>query len=773
MHGTSQPQSEPLDVTRLCTGGALDLAPLCWSNRGTCLDHCCDKSDGTGEQQAMSALQEDLVIDKGPAFHVPKEEATWKAFCAALELLEVHTKEELTEEEVALALILVGLCTEDALPLAHELYPELKWGVDVEHAAASSMAKLLLDEDEEEGESVPSPEAVEQRLVKVKTAYRRVEKQFGLKPEVWIRALKKKGIDSEASEYFQNMLSEAKEVDFKVFLTAINGRQCRSYFMGRGLLQLSNVYTTGTKFVSEGSLRRAVTVSDLPFIEGLLTKCFGRLMSVDPSHNILRTGHDLPPFQAWVVYFVAKMTVLLAAGAGALSAYSNYIVTDASVSEDQLDSSALYYTATTCLSIALSLVEILLLYLFGFLATLVTVRIYKQYVYPSDKTGALILGALVRSALDLGHHDGQQMGVDPLKYSTGLYLVFIGLVMASKRAVLRFILKLLVTRLGPRVAIKQAQVADLYIQIFVNAVTSFVTSWYAMKEMQLVCRGPLQYQELLQMLLARHYSGTDMSDETKLAAMKVVGLTVTNAGVMHPNLLLALDYMAGIWREVVDRMSGKVEVLFDDDGTFTPTGSRRVSRVSIKPALDVVGEVKLKLLQVLMCRSSQTAAQRRREQHLVRLNERLKPLHLDDIDSLNQFMWGPGVEEHDRLFLALVGVLASCLDGKPYYKQWLFLRSLLACADKIPSLRALAKVRVYFVRGWELSFEDFEAVLQGTGEKECVMPWYNEFWMQAISPFTRARMWMSGLLSRQEQPHTTLSPIKSAKPIKEPTCLTP
>lgn len=512
------------------------------------------------------------------------------------------------------------------------------------------------------------------------------------------------------------------EVTFLQFLKATNFSDHQQEFWERGLSQLQRlkVAVAPEHAAKARRLQKVVTLKDLPKVEQYTAFVLSRFTSAasNETQEDLDKTHILPFSYRLITFLVVCLTCVLAAGAGALAAFVNFNVNEEVATQVGSDSSAAYYAVTIALSIFWSILEISLIYIFAILATTKTMWLFGMNLFPSDKERVLISGALFRAALDLGQPLGRQMGVDPLKTASPALLCIAGLMLSSKRAILKWLLKFLITRLAPRMAVKAARDADLYIQIGVNAATSLLTTWLAMREVHFICMGPSAFLEYFHMLLewraaasADKPESAELDDHTKMAVMRVLGLAVTNKEVMHPNMRFALGHLHRLWVDdaFLERMGAEVE----QEKSWTPKSLERAASALAR-----------KLRGGLASDEGSSP-----KTHLETMNERLAPLRLDDAS----FFWEkhPELLPLDRTLVALVGVLASSLDGRTSYKHLCFMKALASGCDppRILDCWQLARVRRTFTAGLSLQLEDFLATLEGRGDGQWVPPWYWEFWL--------------------------------------------
>mmetsp|Transcript_60923 Transcript_60923/g.108202 ORF Transcript_60923/g.108202 Transcript_60923/m.108202 type:complete len:841 (+) Transcript_60923:38-2560(+) len=286
----------------------------------------------------------------------------------------------------------------------------------------------------------------------------------------------------------------------------------------------------------------------------------------------MQTDHEKPHLLStakrramWICIY---MTVLAGAGAGVIAALLAEVMNNLAESVISAEEDMIGYTCVAgVFSLAWSAFEIIVCALAATVGTAKIVVLCGLRLSPVNSERALLLGSVVRSALELGHPQETYYGVNPQKKNNMLFVVCFALAFMSARGVVKFVGKIFVKKVLPRALMKSipTDAAMLFIEILVNASFNFFTLRACMLEVMICCLGPSASLEVSSKLIRERSRRAEAmgaksklaSDQSKLLALRAVGVSVTEKKLMHPNNRYLLGHLAQLFAEkgFVDRVT--------------------------------------------------------------------------------------------------------------------------------------------------------------------------------------------------------------------------
>lgn len=166
-----------------------------------------------------------------------------------------------------------------------------------------------------------------------------------------------------------------------------------------------------------------------------------------------------------------------------------------------------------------------------------------------------LVDALARAALELPNPVDLKVGVNPHREVKKWRLVLASLAYKAKVGVTNFLVKMLIRRVGSRVALRRALP---FVALPVTAFWNGVVTWLVLREARIRAMGPSAIEELVKVIFD---DAPLLSPEGRLSAVRAVAAAIVRTQDLHPNLVRLLTVTT---KRAGD--TGKAEL--DDVGLF-------------------------------------------------------------------------------------------------------------------------------------------------------------------------------------------------------------
>lgn len=317
-----------------------------------------------------------------------------------------------------------------------------------------------------------------------------------------------------------------------------------------------------------------------------------------------RKVHLLTNADRWRISLLIWAVIGVGLVAGLVAAGLAQALTKTAAQQAHSNSSAHFWVLVSLYSFIWTTAECGLIYLAALWGTARLARVCRLQLWPLDRERALLAGALVRSALELGQPQGRQLGVDPQKKASTSTVLLSTVWYFFSRTLVKFVLSFLVTKLGPRVTVKTAAAQLVAVEILVNVFFNVTAVRVCMLETSVCCMGPSAATEACMKLLQQRQNRavereghpSPLTDEVKLNSMRAVGAAAASSFELHPNCRHLLGLLVKLWatEDFVSRMT-KLQSTLPERSLKSPGPCHeKCDRV-----LEKAGELLLRVVQKL------------------------------------------------------------------------------------------------------------------------------------------------------------------------------
>jgi len=203
--------------------------------------------------------------------------------------------------------------------------------------------------------------------------------------------------------------------------------------------------------------------------------------------------------------------------------------------------SATYYVYASLLNIAVSLVEVHVLYLTTLVSAFQLTVSANLILYPLDNEREFLTRAIARAALQAGNRKDALFGIDPMRGSPRLVAVVTLLLYKTKRYALKFLLKLLIKRVLWRAA---ARTALSLLVLPVNALSNAWTLRRVMRNCRVNIIGPSCILTVLEVFLLEEDCFSSLQ---RVDYLRTIGCVLVSKRAIHPNAEIMLQYLRHKW----------------------------------------------------------------------------------------------------------------------------------------------------------------------------------------------------------------------------------
>eukprot|EP00440_Ansanella_granifera_P051525 gb/GFBE01055861.1/.p1 GENE.gb/GFBE01055861.1/~~gb/GFBE01055861.1/.p1 ORF type:complete len:983 (+),score=211.03 gb/GFBE01055861.1/:1-2949(+) len=419
----------------------------------------------------------------------------------------------------------------------------------------------------------------------------------------------------------------------------------------------------------------------------------------------------------WTTIYAA---VLAAAIAGVVAALFAKVLNDWTATiVDEEEEYVAFFAISCSLSVIWSLVEMVICCIAALIATAKMAHICGLILVPMDRERAVLAGCLARAALELGHPQSRLFGIDPLKRVSKVILCLNTLMYMGSRGMTKFLIRLLVKKVGPRSVVKFAEFAPLVSEIAVNVLFNVLTVRAAMNEVMICTIGPSASIEVTsQLIKARHTREQDkrnpqpLNDLVKWQALRAIGIGITFKKTLHPNCRFLLQHVGNLFADenLIKRAKEAQVVIPDFSEEKDPSKYLQISERS--SSKDERGCCSCCFGKKVAPERPRTPVSEKGKFNVARELEKARSL-----DKEEMFMeYLPDLSPNDALFVCSLLCLALILDGRIGWNDKRLLKR--ACAACNPPLQlhwpnVLRCVRL-FVEGRPMPAEIFHACFEGS-----------------------------------------------------------
>lgn len=203
--------------------------------------------------------------------------------------------------------------------------------------------------------------------------------------------------------------------------------------------------------------------------------------------------------------------------------------------------SATYYVYASLLNIAVSLIEVHVLYLTTLVSAFQLTVSANLILYPLDNEREFLTRAIARAALQAGNRKDSLFGIDPMRGSPRLVAVVTLLLYKTKRYTLKFLLKLLIKRVLWRAA---ARTALSLLVLPVNALSNAWTLRRVMRNCRVNIIGPSCILAVLEVFLLEEDCFSPLQ---RVDYLRTIGCALVSKRAIHPNAEIMLQYLRHKW----------------------------------------------------------------------------------------------------------------------------------------------------------------------------------------------------------------------------------
>ncbi|TMW64674.1 hypothetical protein Poli38472_011554 [Pythium oligandrum] len=262
-----------------------------------------------------------------------------------------------------------------------------------------------------------------------------------------------------------------------------------------------------------------------------------------PSRKETRTR--LSPDVRRRVFAIEFIAVILSALAGIVSGLVSIKIESVVPIMRQFDilsGTSSYYLVVLGVNIAISLVEVNLMYLTSVICAFRMTVATRLTLYPQDAEREFLTRAIARAALQVSHRTEKLFGLDPMKDSPRLVFFLSFLMFRSKRSVIKLLLKLFIRRVFWRAAAK----ATLSLMVLpLNAILNAWTLRRVMRNCRVTIIGPPCVTALMEEFFSRH--NDQLRPFQRVDYLRVLGCAIVCKRSIHPNLEIMVHQLRNKW----------------------------------------------------------------------------------------------------------------------------------------------------------------------------------------------------------------------------------
>lgn len=351
-------------------------------------------------------------------------------------------------------------------------------------------------------------------------------------PEGSIRGQRLPRLTSTSSRSFSRRNSRLRES---------LGYLSRIEYIGiRMLTKASEQRLASTKRGLTESVRTSVEQSHSTKEGPQLARRLSRRTSVGSSSR-RKTDNSLPETSRQAIFRLETLTTIIGALTGILFGLLAIGLESAIIPSSLDTNSVYYYVYTALLNIAVSFVEVHVLYLTTLISAFRLTVSANLTLYPLDREREFLTRAIARAALQAGNRKDSLFGIDPLRGSPRLVTVLTLLLYKSKRFAVKFLLKLLIKRVLWRAA---ARTALSLLVLPINALSNGWTLHRVMQHCRVNIIGPGCLISVLEVFMLEDDC---FSPEQRVDYMRVIGCAVVSKRAIHPNAEIMVGSLRHKW----------------------------------------------------------------------------------------------------------------------------------------------------------------------------------------------------------------------------------
>lgn len=254
-----------------------------------------------------------------------------------------------------------------------------------------------------------------------------------------------------------------------------------------------------------------------------------------------QTGNGISDTERRAIFRLETLATLVGAPAGVLFGLLA-IGLDSVIFPKSLDTdSVTYYVYASLLNIAVSLVEVHVLYLTTLVSAFRLTVSANLILYPLDREREFLTRSIARAALQAGNRKDALFGIDPMRGSPRLVAAVTLLLHKTKRYALKFLLKLLIKRVLWRAA---ARTALSLLVLPVNALSNAWTLRRVVRHCRVNIIGPPCVVAVLEVFLLEDDC---FAPHQRVDYLRAIGCALVSKRAIHPNAEIMLQYLCHKW----------------------------------------------------------------------------------------------------------------------------------------------------------------------------------------------------------------------------------